>query len=112
MRVVDFIHLNKHTAYIAGTGSGVVSVGGVPGSRKVYALDAKTLNVVKTAVSSDDGQYLIPHLDPAKRYLIMARDYQGEYEPYCYDNVAPATDLILDEQQALWQQMANQASQA
>lgn len=111
MRVVDVIHLNRHTAYIAGTGSGVVSVGGVPASRKLYALDAKTLNVVKTAVSTDDGQYLIPHLDPAKRYLVMARDYQGEYEPYCYDNVAPATDLTLEEQQALWQQMVNQASQ-
>lgn len=112
MRIVDVIHLNRHTAYIAGVGNGVVSVGGIPASRKVYALDAKTLNVIKTAVSTDDGQYLIPHLDPTKRYLVMARDYQGEYEPYCYDNVAPATDLTLDEQQALWQQMANQASQA
>lgn len=103
MRIVDIIRLNRHTAYIAGTGSGVVSVGGVPASRKVYALDAKTLGVIKTAVSTDDGRYLITHLDPAKRYLIVARDYQGEYEPYCYDHVAPATDLTLDEQQALWQ---------
>lgn len=103
MRIVDVIFLNKHTAYIAGIGNGVVSVGGVPASRKVYALDAKTLNVIKTAVSTDNGQYLIPNLDPAKRYLVMARDYQGEYEPYCYDNVTPATDLTLEEQHALWQ---------
>ena len=41
----------------------------------------------------------------------MARDPSGQYEPYCYDHVAPATDLSMAEQQALWQQMANQASQ-
>ena len=62
--------------------------------------------------SLPNGQYLLRGLNPAKRYLIMARDYQGEYEPYCYDHVAPATDLTLDEQQALWQQMVNQASKA
>lgn len=106
MRIAKIISLLKHKGYIAGTGDGLVSVGGVPASRKVYVLDAKTLAIIKTAVSLDNGHYLIAGLDPNRKYLIMARDYKNEYEPSCYDNVTPAADLSVDEQQELWQMMA------
>lgn len=108
MRIAKIIPLLKYKGYIAGTGDGIVSVEGKPASRKVYALDAKTLAIIKTAVSLDNGQYLITNLDPTKRYLVMARDYQGEYEPVCYDNVTPASDLTADELGVLWQTMMGQ----
>lgn len=105
MQVIKPIYLLTHLGYIAGGGDGIVSVGGVPSSRKIYVLDAKTLAVVKTAVSLDNGQYLITGLDPNRRYLVMARDYKGEYEPVCYDNVAPAADLTAEEIRGVWVMM-------
>ena len=105
--------LNMPLGYIAGTGNGIVTVAGKPAQAEVLLFDASQiwLGVSHRTHSLPNGQYLLRGLNPAKRYLIMARDYQGEYEPYCYDHVAPATDLTLDEQQALWQQMVNQTSQ-
>lgn len=99
--------------YIAGTGNGIVTVAGEPAQAEVLLFDASQiwLGVSHRTVSLPNGQYLLRGLNPAKRYLIMARDPSGQYEPYCYDHVAPATDLSMAEQQALWQQMANQASQ-
>lgn len=111
MRVIKIIRLFKHKGYIAGTGDGIVSVGGKAASRKIYVLDTQTLAVIKTATSLDNGHYLITNLNPTKRYLVMARDmwYKGEYEPVCYDNVVPAADLSLDELVTLWRTMTGRA---
>lgn len=105
MRIISPVYLLRHQGYIAGTGDGLVSVGNKPASRKIYVLDTQTLAIIKTAVSLDNGHYLITNLDPSRKYLIMARDYKGEYEPSCYDNVSPAADLSIDEQQELWRVM-------
>lgn len=105
MRIINTVYLLRYQGYIAGGGDGLVSVGNKPASRNIYVLDNKTLAIVKTAVSLDNGHYLIAGLDPTKRYLVMARDYQGEYEPVCYDNVTPASDLTADELGVLWQVM-------
>lgn len=93
----------KKTAYVAGMADGIVTVNGVPSSCKIYVLDAITLNWLQTAKSLSNGHYMIGDLDPSKQYLVMARDYNKEYEPAVFDYVTPATDLTIAQQQELWQ---------
>lgn len=96
--------------YIAGTQDGIVTVNGVAKSRQILVMEAHTQDFawVARVYSLDNGHYLIDDLDPNKQYLIMCRDLPPDgvnqrYEPFCWDYVVPATDLTLDEQQALWQ---------
>lgn len=91
-----------NSGYIAGTGDGIVTVKGQSASRKIWLLDAKTMQVEQTVTSLQNGHYLFMGLDPAKEYLVMARDYNKEYEPFAWDYVKPADDLTIAEQQALW----------
>jgi len=93
----------SHNGYIAGSGDGIVTVQGKPASRKIWLLDAATMVVEQVITSLPNGHYLFMGLDPAKRYLVMARDFKKEYEPFVWDYVAPADDLTIAEQQALWQ---------
>lgn len=92
-----------HSGYIAGSGDGIVTVQGNPASRKIWLLDVQTLAMESTQWSLSNGHYLFLGLDPAKRYLVMVRDYKKEFEPFVWDYVAPADDLTVAEQQALWQ---------
>lgn len=89
--------------YIAGSGEGIVTVQGKPASRKIWLLNAQTLAVEQVITSLKNGHYIFMGLHPAKEYLVMVRDYRGEFEPFAWDYVAPADDLTIDEQQALWQ---------
>lgn len=89
--------------YIAGSADGIVTVQGKPASRKIWLLNAQTLAVEQVATSLKSGHYLFMGLDPDKKYLVMVRDYKREYEPFVWDYVTPAGDLIIAEQQALWQ---------
>ena len=93
--------------YIAGTGNGIVSAGGLPAKRKIYVFDSLTLTLLVIAKSLPNGHYLIPNLDPTKQYLVMARDYNKEYEPAVWDYVTPATDLTVQQQQELWESWQN-----
>lgn len=92
-----------HSGYIAGNGDGIVTVVGKPASRKIWLLDARTMAVEQVVTSLKNGHYLFIGLDPAKEYLVMARDYKKEFEPFVWDYVKPADDLTIAEQQALWQ---------
>lgn len=95
-----------HSGYIAGSGDGIVTVQGKPASRKIWLLDAKTMTVEQVVTSLNNGHYMFLGLDPAKKYLVMVRDYKKEYEPFVWDDVTPADDLTIDEQMALqasWQ---------
>lgn len=89
--------------YIAGTADGIVTVNSVAAQRDVVALDAVDLSVVQRSQSLSNGRYLLNNLDLSKQYLVMARDYNKEYEPAVWDYVTPATDLTIAEQQELWQ---------
>lgn len=89
--------------YIAGGGSGIVTVNGNPASRIIYLLDAVTLQLLRLIVSLPNGHYIFNGLDSDKQYLVMARDYNKEYEPAVWDYVTPATDLTVQQQQELWQ---------
>lgn len=88
--------------YIAGSGDGIVTVQGIPANRKVYLLNALTLAVERAQASLNNGHYLFLGLDPAKEYLVMARDYKREFEPFAWDYVKPIDDLTIAEQQDLW----------
>lgn len=88
--------------YIAGSSDGIVTVRGKPARRDVLIMDANSLEgFVGRVWSLDNGHYMFTDLDPDKQYLIMARDYNKEYEPFAYDYVVPATDITPDEQIAL-----------
>lgn len=88
--------------YIAGANDGIVTVAGKPESRKIWLLNAQTLAVEQVVTSLKNGHYIFLGLDPAKRYLVMVRDYKKEFEPFAWDYVKPADDLTVAEQQALW----------
>lgn len=89
--------------YIAGTADGIVTVNSVAAKRDIILFDAKDLSIVQHSQSFANGHYLLNGLDATKQYLIMARDYNKEYEPAAWDYVTPATDLTIAEQQALWE---------
>ncbi len=93
----------EKVGYIAGTADGIVMVGGKPASREILVLNADDLALSQRTVSLNNGHYLIAGLDPNKRYLVMCRDHERQYEPFCWDYVRPATDLTFAEQLALWQ---------
>lgn len=101
--IIPILPVLNHQGYVAGTQDGIVTVGGQPASRKIYVLDVVTLQWLQTAKSTANGNYLIIGLDPSKKYLIMCRDHEQQYEPCVYDYVQPATDLTLTQQQELWQ---------
>lgn len=91
-----------HSGYIAGANDGIVTVAGKPASRKIWLLDAKTMAVEQVITSLKNGHYLFMGLDPAKKHLVMVRDYKKEYEPFVWDDVTAADDLTIVEQQTLW----------
>lgn len=101
--IIGILSVGSSVGYIAGSDAGIVTVQGKPASRKIWLLNASTMTVEQTTTSLKNGHYLFMGLDSDKRYLVMARDYKKEYEPFVWDYVAPADDLTIAEQQALWQ---------
>lgn len=92
-----------HSGYIAGSADGIVTVKGLPASRKIWLLNAQTMTVERVITSLKNGHYMFLGLDLAKEYLVMVRDYKRELEPFAWDYVKPADDLTIAEQQTLWQ---------
>lgn len=104
--LVKHLFAPQKSAYFSGTADGLTYVNNVANSCEIVALDAETYQFVAKIISRKDGHYLMPYLDPNKRYLLFARDLGKNYEPYAYDHAKPATDLSLIEQAeliALWQ---------
>ncbi|WP_201570854.1 hypothetical protein [Psychrobacter nivimaris] len=96
----------KYNGYIAGANDGIVTVAGKPASRKIWLMNAQTMALEQVITSLSNGHYMFLGLDPAKKYLVMVRDYKKEFEPFVWDQVPPANDLSIDEQMALqmsWQ---------
>lgn len=103
MRIMaTFAVIKKGSGYIAGANDGIVTVAGKPAARKIWLLNAQTMAVEQVITSLSNGHYIFLSLDPAKRYLVMVRDYKKEYEPFAWDDVPPATDKTVVEQQALY----------
>lgn len=99
----NFLIGTSWLGYIAGTADGIVTVNGNPATRDIIVLNAQDLSVVQRSQSLSNGHYLLNNLDHAKQYLVMARDYNKEYEPAVWDYVTPATDLTIAQQQELWE---------
>ena len=97
--------IGRYTGYIAGTADGIVTVRGKAAAREILLMDANSRDYqfVGRIWSMDNGHYMFTDLDPDKQYLVLARDYKKEYEPFGYDYVTPATDLTPDEQMALFE---------
>lgn len=91
------------TGFIAGSADGIVTVAGKPESRKIWLFDARTMTVEQVVTSLKNGHYAFFGLNANKEYLVMVRDYKRELEPFAWDYVAPANDLTIEQQQALWQ---------
>ena len=89
--------------YIAGAADGIVTVNNIAAPRDIIVLNAQDLSVVQRSQSLSNGHYLLNGIDPTKQYIVMARDYNREYEPAVWDYVTPATDLTVAQQQELWQ---------
>lgn len=90
------------SGYIGGTGSGILTVASKPASRDILVFDAKNLTLIKWTTSLVSGNYIITGLDVEREYLVIGRDYKGEYEPFGWDNVKPLSDLSASEQKDLW----------
>lgn len=91
-----------HAGYIAGANDGIVTAQGKPSSRKVWLLNATTMEVAQVVTSLSNGHYLFAAVDISKEYLVIVRDYKKEYEPFAWDYVKPANDLTVTEQLELW----------
>ncbi|WP_413520590.1 hypothetical protein [Psychrobacter glacincola] len=94
------------SGYIAGTADGIVTVAGKAASRAIYLYalyNHKPMVFVAKVWSTAQGNYIFSNLDTSMRYLIMVRDYAGQYEPFAWDYVVPATDLTPREQYILEQ---------
>lgn len=91
--------------YIAGSGDGLFTLNGTPSVGEILCIDVTNGNYqfIYRGSSLKNGHWLVDELDPNKRYLVMGRDYNKEYEPFCWDYVTPATDLAFEQQQELWQ---------
>lgn len=100
--IVEFFIGTQMGGYVAGTADGIVTRGGVPSALELIVMNATDLQVIQRTQSLKTGNYLIAGLDPSGKYLIMARDHDGEYEPFCWDFVAPMSDKTFDEQMELW----------
>jgi hypothetical protein len=91
-----------HKGYFAGRDDGIVTVAGQGAVGNLYVFDARTMLLVQRARSLASGHYLVPYLDPTRRYVLMARHPQGHYEPVCYDQLRPANNLTITEQREVW----------
>lgn len=100
--LLDIHHIPQHSGYFAGTQDGIVSVGGSADVANLYVFAADTLLLLQRTRALKNGHYLVPYLDPARRYLILARHPQRHYEPVSYDDLKPTATLTLAAQAQLW----------
>lgn len=105
--IIDIYFAHRFAGYIAGAADGIVTVNGQPASRPIYLYEVSNgisiMTLIARQTSLLNGRYLFMGLNPSKRYLVMARDHNKEYEPAVFDYVTPATDLTFEQQQELWQ---------
>ena len=100
--VLDPIYIAAHRGYFAGQDDGIVTVAGQGAVGNLYVFASHTMLLVQRARSLASGHYLVPYLDPTRRYVLMARHPQGHYEPVCYDQLRPANNLTITEQREVW----------
>lgn len=82
-------HYQFGDGFIAGVGKGVVTVEGAPASRRVYLFALPDMRCIDDVWADDNGEYRFSQLDTRKRFLVLARDHTGKYDPVSADNVKP-----------------------
>lgn len=94
--IIQSAGLYAGNGYIAGRANGIVTVDGQPASREIL-LFTQTANfalvLIDRIYANADGTYLFKDLSTRHRYLVMARDNFGKYEPVGHDWVTPAVDV-------------------
>lgn len=75
--------------YIAGEGTGIVTVGGQPASRRIYLFARPNMYCIADTWSAEDGSYRFDRLKEDEEYLMVATDYKKQYEPVSYDFIKP-----------------------
>ena len=75
--------------YIAGEGTGIVTVGGQPASRRIYLFARSNMYCIADTWSAEDGSYRFDRLKEDDEYLMVATDYKKQYEPVSYDFIKP-----------------------
>lgn len=75
--------------YIAGEGTGIVTVGGRPASRRIYLFARPNMYCIADTWSEEDGSYRFDRLKEDEEYLMVATDYKKQYEPVSYDFIKP-----------------------
>lgn len=90
------LHTHYRRAGFNGKGfiAGQLTVNGQAAARKVsvYHNVNGVLFLVTQLFSAEDGSYRIDFLNENKKYIVIAYDNQGLYEPVIYENVTPALE--------------------
>lgn len=97
-----YYDVHSGSGYFAGTNDGLVKVAGTAAVREIVCFDADNLSVIRRVWSLNNGHYLVPSLNPNRRYLVLCRDHKGEYRPQGWDYRLPATNATVAQQQALF----------
>lgn len=83
------VRLNGN-GFIAGQDPGIVTVGGVPGRRRIDLYDKQTGRRVQSTVSDNNGGYRFENLNPDRRFFIIAFDHELRFNAVIRDNIRPA----------------------
>lgn len=105
MYIDDIIAFRQHSGFIVGCNDNIVTKNNKPSIQLVYLYDSVTLNIVFKSASNSNGSYMFLNVDPSKKYLLMVRDYNGNNQPYAWDEVVPSTNISIPNQELLWNQL-------
>lgn len=104
--IIPVFNAGQGDGYIAGTGTGIATINGVP-SRVKISIFTNRAKLIRTEYSLPNGHYMISGLNPNEEYLIVARGIKTNADvdvekPHAWDYIKPATDLTPVQQRALY----------
>lgn len=73
--------------FIRGQVPGLTTFDGVPGPAKVYALDRKSMQIIRATRSGADGTYELATLRTDRKYLILGIDENDQDNAVVMDRV-------------------------
>lgn len=69
--------------------SGIVTIEGIPGARRVFLTERKNQLLIAETTSDDAGAYRFDNLDAQRRYTVHAIDHTDTHNAVIADNLAP-----------------------
>ena len=79
--------------FIAGESPGLVTVAGIPAKRQIFLylrLPNELPKLMDVVWSNTDGTYKFDMLNRELKFMLIAVDYQQQYEPIAWDYITPA----------------------